>query len=86
MHVTYHAFERKSRKLEYLSSTLAEETVSLERKMLQRNNQEIAVAPTETAKLIKKITALKTKELSPLSLPALMAADTLLSLAVGDLC
>lgn len=47
-------FERKSRKLEYLSSTLAKETVSLERKMLQRNNQEIAVAPTKTAKLIKK--------------------------------
>lgn len=45
-------FERKSRKLEYLSSTLAKETVSLERKMLQRNNQEIAVAPTKTAKLI----------------------------------
>lgn len=79
-------FERKSRKLEYLSSTLAKETVSLERKMLQRNNQEIAVAPTKTAKLIKKITALKTKELSALSLPALMAADALLSLAVGDLC
>ena len=52
-------FERKSRKLEYISSTLAKETVSLERKMLQRNNQEIAVAPTKTAKLIKKITALK---------------------------
>ena len=79
-------FERKSRKLEYLSSTLAKETVKLERKMLQRNNQEIAVAPTKTAKLIKKITALKTKELSALSLPALMAADALLSLAVGDLC
>ena len=55
-------FERKSRKLEHLSSTLAKETVSLERKMLQRNNQEIAVAPTKTSKLTKKIT-LKTKEL-----------------------
>ena len=47
-------FERKSRKLEYLSSTLAEETVSLERKMLQRNNQEIAVAPYKNREINKK--------------------------------
>ena len=69
-------FEQKSRKLEYLSSTLAKETVALERKMLQRNNQEIAAPPTKTSKLTnKKLPHWK----QSLSLPSRMAAHSPLS-------